>query len=118
MRIQKPKKKLYYSLRQAAQMLEVSDSVLKSWEKDFPQVKPVRNRAGNRYYLEKDLAVLFYIKKLLFEEKLTIPEALDKLKQSRRDAIAGMDFKVRQALAEVKLELAEILNLLTRDSRD
>ncbi|MFQ5584731.1 MAG: MerR family transcriptional regulator, partial [Calditrichia bacterium] len=83
MRIQKPQKKLYYSLRQVCNMLGVSDNVLKSWEKEFSQIKPVRNRADNRYFVEKDLALLFYIKELLVDEKLSYDEARRKLKSFR-----------------------------------
>jgi DNA-binding transcriptional MerR regulator len=111
MRIQKPTKKLYYSLRQVSEMLGVSDNIIKTWEKEFPRVKPVRNRADNRYFVEKDLAVLFKIKELLLEEKLSFSEARQRLKEFR-----GKDFKkdnveIKKLLAEVKMEVREIIEI-------
>jgi len=113
MRIQKPKKKLYYSLRQVVEMLELPDTVIKTWESIFPQLKPVRNRAGNRSYVEKDLALLFYIKKLMFEEKKSIEEIQECLKERRINSMDNHPVHLKRVLSEVKMELKEILEILS-----
>ncbi len=112
MRIQKPQKKLYYSLRQVTDMIGVPDSELKKWEKEFSQVKPVRNRAGNRNYLERDIPVLFFIKELLFDKRLTIEETKQELKRHRKKEIESETLHLKKILAEIKMEMGEIRKLL------
>ena len=97
MRIQKPQKKLYYSLRQVSRMLGVDASEIAKWEKDFNKVKPIRNRAGNRSYLERDLPVLFYIK--------------EELRSHRKRDIESDTLHMQKILAEIKLEIGEIRKL-------
>jgi len=114
MKIQKPKKKLYYSLRTAAEMLDLDETVLKKWEKDYPQLKPIRNRAGNRYYLEKDIALMFFIKKLVVEENLTPEEVREKLKDFKPGTDGTDSNLLLRTLAEIKVELHGILELLEK----
>ncbi len=112
MRIQKPQKRLYYSLRQAAEMLELQSDTIKRWEEDIVQLKPYRNRAGNRYYTEKDLTLLLQIKELLVEKKLTPPQISEHLKSNPINDEEKEVLELKRHLAEVKLELREILALL------
>ncbi len=111
--IQKPLKKLYYSISQAAEMVELAPLELKRWEKYFPQIRPVRNRADNRYYTERDIYLLLYIKDLLYHRKLEIPEAQQALDEYWPQIAASENLQLKQVLAEVKLEVQEILTLLS-----
>lgn len=110
--IQKPQKKLYYSLRQTAEMTGLTTQLIKNWEKEFDQLAPMRNRAGNRHYTENDILLLFRLKELLIEEKRSAEETREALKHSGDDAAAKKILHLRQALAEVKMEIKEILALL------
>ena len=110
--IRKPQKKLYYSLRQTAEMVGLTTEIIKNWEKEFSQLSPMRNRAGNRHYTEKDVLLLFKIKELLVEKKLAIPEAQAKLKNNNEQLEKDSLLQLKQTLAEVKMEVGEILNLL------
>lgn len=112
MYIQKPTKKLYYSLRQVLEMAGVTESVIKRWEEEFPQLKPARNRAGNRHYTEKDLALIFLIKELLLIQKLSIDEAREHLKNHNAQIQENEAIELKLALAEVKLEIQEIIDLI------
>ncbi len=94
-------------------MLELPDTAIKNWENIFPQLKPVRNRAGNRTYVEKDLALLFYIKKLMYEEKKSVEEIQECLKQQRFNSLDDHPVHLRRVLSEVKMELKEILEILS-----
>jgi DNA-binding transcriptional MerR regulator len=107
-----PKKKLVYSLREICRMTQLPDSVIKHWETQFPQIKPVRNRASNRYYLEKDLKLIFFIRDLIYVHKLTEQEVRDKLKEKL--PVSNMDNPVflKRILAEVNMEIQEIQQLL------
>ncbi|MCB0298120.1 MAG: MerR family transcriptional regulator [Calditrichaeota bacterium] len=114
MSIQKPPKKLYYSLRQTASMTGLSVAVLKNWEKEFPEVQPARNRAGNRHYTDSDLTLLFRIKELLLEKKLSPEEIHTRLRSHPAQPAPEVADVVRlkKVLAEIKLEIEEILLLL------
>jgi DNA-binding transcriptional MerR regulator len=112
MNIQKPLKKLYYSLRQAAEMSGMTTSVIKRWEEEFPLLKPARNRAGNRHYTEKDLTLIFLIKELLLEQKLSVDEAREYLKNHNAQIYENEALGLKRALAEVRLEIQEIMDLI------
>ncbi len=64
-------KKLYYSISEISKILDEAPHILRNWEKEFPMLKPKKNRSGNRIYSEKDLNVLKEIKKLIRIEKLS-----------------------------------------------
>jgi len=68
-------KKLYYSISEVSRMTEVEQYVLRYWETEFEQLKPQKNRAGNRVYSNKDINLILYIKTLLREKKYTIEGA-------------------------------------------
>jgi DNA-binding transcriptional MerR regulator len=76
-------KKAYYSIREVCSQTGLEPHVLRYWESEFPQLRPKKNRAGNRAYREKDIETVLYIKHLLYEEKYTIPGAKKKLAEMR-----------------------------------
>ena len=66
------KKKAYYSIGEVCAKTGLESHVLRYWETEFPQLRPKKNRAGNRAYRQKDIDVIHYIKYLLYEEQFTI----------------------------------------------
>ncbi|MCK9279684.1 MAG: MerR family transcriptional regulator [Melioribacteraceae bacterium] len=68
-------KKLYYSISEVSKLSGLEQYILRYWETEFEQLKPGKNRAGNRIYTNKDIKLIIYIKKLLREEKYTIEGA-------------------------------------------
>ena len=68
-------KKLYYSISEVSKITEIEQYVLRYWETEFEQLKPQKNRAGNRIYTNKDIQMILYIKMLLREKKYTIEGA-------------------------------------------
>ena len=66
----KPKvKKLYYSIGEVSELTGLKPYVLRYWETEFSQLKPPKNRAGNRTYRQKDIDLLLDIKDLcLFDD--------------------------------------------------
>jgi DNA-binding transcriptional MerR regulator len=68
-------KKLYYSISEVSKITEVEQYVLRFWESEFEQLKPQKNRAGNRIYTNKDIKLIMFIKSLLREKKYTIEGA-------------------------------------------
>lgn len=71
-------KKTYYSISEVCAMTDLEPHVLRYWESEFPNLRPKKNRAGNRAYREKDIELIQYIKYLLYEEQYTIPGARKK----------------------------------------
>jgi DNA-binding transcriptional MerR regulator len=68
-------KKLYYSISEVSKITDVEQYVLRYWETEFEQLKPQKNRAGNRIYTNKDIQTILLIKNLLREKKYTIEGA-------------------------------------------
>ena len=73
--------KLYYSITEISKMVGEEQHVLRYWEREFPQLRPQKNRAGNRVYTHRDLAVLYVIKRLLRQERYTVAGAKELLRQ-------------------------------------
>ncbi|MEE9553350.1 MAG: MerR family transcriptional regulator [candidate division Zixibacteria bacterium] len=104
--------KIYYSISEVAEMVGEEPYVLRFWEKEFPKLKPKKNRAGNRTYQAKDIERVMRIKRLLHEDGYTIEGARNLLKQ--KSAEAGVDpktGKVRALLGEIRAEIEDILKL-------
>ena len=74
-------KKLYHSITEAAKIIGEEQHVLRYWEREFSQLRPQKNRAGNRVYTRRDLAILRVIKRLLRDERYTVAGAREYLKQ-------------------------------------
>lgn len=75
-------KKLYYSISEVARMVDLEQYVLRYWESEFEQLRPQKNRAGNRIYTEREISLVRLIKRLTREERYTIDGA--------RQVMAGM----------------------------
>lgn len=73
--------RLYYSITEVSKLLSEEQHVLRYWEREFSQLKPQKNRAGNRVYSEKDIAVLQVIRRLLRDERYTVAGAKEYLRQ-------------------------------------
>lgn len=78
-------KKLYYSISEVSKITDLEQYVLRYWETEFEELKPQKNRAGNRIYTNRDIKLILYIKKLLREERYTIEGAKQILKSYNPD---------------------------------
>ena len=74
-------KKLYYSISEVSEITSLKQYVLRYWETEFSQLKPGKNRAGNRIYRSHDVDTIMEIKSLLYDRKFTIKGAQQHLKQ-------------------------------------
>ncbi|MBT8400013.1 MAG: MerR family transcriptional regulator [Rhodothermia bacterium] len=102
-------KKLYYSIGEVADMLEVEAHVLRYWETEFRQLKPRKNRAGRRTYRQADIDLLLVIKRLLKGDKYTIEGARQVLDRTEREELLAPTAK------EELLELRGFLERLLDD---
>lgn len=73
--------KLYYSIGEVADMFEVNTSLIRFWEKEFTQLKPKKNKKGNRLFTVKDIDKLNSIYILVKEQGFTLEGAKSQLKK-------------------------------------
>ena len=73
--------KLYYSIGEVSEILNVNPSLLRFWEKEFDVIKPSKNKKGNRIYKANDLKNLKLIHYLVKERGFTLEGAKKKLKE-------------------------------------
>lgn len=121
-------KKLYYSISEVSRITSIEQYVLRYWETEFEQLKPQKNRAGNRVYTNKDIQLILYIKQLLREKKYTIegakkiledysgePNNEMKFETHNEEEPAVKEVKSRRALTKKDLEeIKGILELLLK----
>lgn len=100
-------KKRYYSISEVADMLDVKQHILRYWEGEFHQLRPRKNRAGNRAYTEKDIATAHRIKELLYTEKYTIEGAKQCLRTGD-DVIDDDQLEIPFERIKLKSELKDI----------
>lgn len=81
--------KLYYSISEVCGMTGLEQHVLRYWESEFPQLRPKKNRSGNRAYRSKEIKIIRYIKYLLYDELYTIPGAKKKMAEANVADLEG-----------------------------
>lgn len=84
MQLEKELTKLYYSIGEVAELLDVSNSLIRYWESEFPQLKPQKNRKGDRRYTTKDIHILVDIYNLVKERGFTLDGARKELTAAKR----------------------------------
>lgn len=72
----------YFKIGDVSRMLDVPASTLRFWEKEFPQLRPMKNKKGDRIYNLKDIDILKEIKYLTHEKGIRIAKATRKVKRS------------------------------------
>ena len=115
-------KKTYYSISEVCDKTSLEPHVLRYWESEFAQLRPKKNRAGNRAYRDKDIEIIKYIKYLLYEEQYTIPGAKKKLSEAKEFNIPSqMQLNLTspssahpdgQRLKEISQELRDIIRFI------
>jgi len=111
--------KLYFRIGEVAKLCKLPTYVLRFWETEFPQLKPVKSSTGQRMYRQRDVEHVLRIKKLLYEEGFTIAGARQQLKIESKPAQMqdGLPFpkkSSRDGLKKVRQGLQEILVLLKK----
>jgi DNA-binding transcriptional MerR regulator len=123
-------KKLYYSIGEVCKLTGLKSYVLRYWETEFRELRPPKNRAGNRTYRKKDIDIILQIKELLYDKKFTIEGArnqlaithkgTDELEEQKKEKPAKkvekeestLSPKETSVLLEVRDQLKSILDLI------
>ena len=99
--------KLYYSIGEVAQMFGVNESLLRYWEREFPQITPKKNKRGTRHYRKEDIETIKLIYHLVKEKGMTLPGARQRLAATNKES-TERNFQIISRLKEIKEELLAI----------
>lgn len=105
--------KRYFTIGEVSELCAVKPHVLRYWEQEFPQLKPLKRRGNRRYYQRHDVLVIRNIRNLLYEEGYTIGGARQQLsgdgEKEGNAAVVNVN-----VIAEMRRELEEVLLILNR----
>lgn len=94
--------KIYFSIGEVSEMFQVNASLLRFWEKEFPQLQPRKNTRGNRMYSKKDIELFTQIHQLVREKGFTLEGAKNALKR-KDDSVTKLVVVERLQLVRQKL---------------
>ena len=103
--------KRYFTIGEVSDLCGVKPHVLRYWEQEFPQLKPVKRRGNRRYYQRQDVLMIRQIRSLLYEQGFTIGGARQKM--SGDDAKEDVT-QSQHIVHQVRIELEDVLQLLKR----
>lgn len=103
--------KRYFTIGEVSAICDVKPHVLRYWEQEFPQLKPVKRRGNRRYYRHQDVILIRQIRALLYAEGYTIGGARHKLEggEAREDQAQS-----RQIVRQLRAELEDLLGVIAK----
>ncbi|MFA7607129.1 MAG: MerR family transcriptional regulator [Rhodocyclaceae bacterium] len=106
--------KRYFTIGEVSELCAVKPHVLRYWEQEFTQLKPVKRRGNRRYYQHHEVLLIRRIRDLLYQEGFTISGARNKLSESdihhQEDLEASATLK--QVIADARAEVLEAIRHL------
>lgn len=114
--------KRYFTIGEVSELCGVKPHVLRYWEQEFTQLKPVKRRGNRRYYQHHEVLLIRRIRELLYEQGFTISGArnrLEEISQHHATDSASAEEKVEtnsqenpQDLARIRSEIKLVLEML------
>ena len=102
--------KLYYSIGEVAQMFDVNETLLRFWEKEFPQITPKKSGRNIRQYTKENIEQIRTIYNLVKVRGLKISAAREALRKNKEGTVQTIE--VVERLRAIKAELQDIKNEL------
>jgi DNA-binding transcriptional MerR regulator len=103
--------KRYFTIGEVSELCGVKPHVLRYWEQEFEQLKPVKRRGNRRYYQRGDVIMIRQIRSLLYEQGFTIGGARQQLEgDNAQDDVS----RSHQIIRQVRMELEQVLHVLKR----
>ncbi len=102
--------KRYFTIGEVSDLCGVKPHVLRYWEQEFTQLKPVKRRGNRRYYQHHEVLLIRRIRSLLYEQGFTISGARNRLGDAR-DVPHDQDAAVRLSGTEMQSLRAELGNV-------
>ena len=115
-------RKRYFAIGEVSELCAVKPHVLRYWEQEFPQLKPVKRRGNRRYYQHEDVQMVRRIRSLLYDQGFTIGGARQRLREMRAEVAANDPVKPtpaqtpvpadqkKQMLRDIRTELEGLLD--------
>jgi DNA-binding transcriptional MerR regulator len=113
--------KRYFTIGEVSELCGVKPHVLRYWEQEFTQLKPVKRRGNRRYYQHHEVLLIRRIRELLYEQGFTISGARNRLDETMRERGGNANSKgadVQMApgpadLARIRRELSSVIDYLS-----
>ena len=102
--------KRYFTIGEVSDLCEVKPHVLRYWEQEFSQLKPVKRRGNRRYYQRQDVILIRQIRTLLYEQGFTIGGARQRM--AGNDVAEAQPVMNQQVIKELIEEIEEALGYL------
>jgi DNA-binding transcriptional MerR regulator len=106
--------KRYFTIGEVSELCAVKAHVLRYWEQEFTQLRPVKRRGNRRYYQHHEVLLIRRIRELLYEEGFTISGARQRLEHDSgpAPASASLPSEPRLDTAGLRAEISAILKIL------
>jgi len=101
--------KRYFTIGEVSELCSVKPHVLRYWEQEFPQLKPVKRRGNRRYYQRQDVLLIRQIRSLLYEQGYTIGGARQRMSD---DPAKPDENQYRHLIRQMIVELEDVLKVL------
>ena len=103
--------KRYFTIGEVSELCAVKPHVLRYWEQEFPQLKPIKRRGNRRYYQRHDVLMIRQIRSLLYDEGFTIGGARQRLTGDEAKTDVSQS---QQIIKQLRIELEQVLKILRR----
>ncbi len=103
--------KRYFTIGEVSELCDVKPHVLRYWEQEFPQLKPVKRRGNRRYYQRQEVMTIRQIRSLLYEHGFTIGGARQRLTDEGTVVDESAE-RFRTLVREMITELEDLLAVL------
>jgi len=104
--------KRYFTIGEVSELCGVKPHVLRYWEQEFTQLRPVKRRGNRRYYQHHEVLLVRRIRELLYQEGFTISGARNRLEDGPGKVLDTPDTSVASSGMSVRAELASIIEFL------
>jgi len=105
--------KKYFKIGEVGRLTGLDSHVLRFWQSEFDCIRPRKDSGNQRLYTRSDIETIFEIKRLLYEEKYTIPGARKRLSKARKVTAKQKHHEVKGRIRLLKDGLEEIKKLLS-----
>src|ERR1700693_4041940 len=106
--------KRYFTIGEVSELCGVKPHVLRYWEQEFTQLKPVKRRGNRRYYQHHEVLLIRRIRDLLYEQGFTISGARNRLDEIVTEPAKTSRGAAGANLAALRKEIKSVLDLLRR----
>jgi DNA-binding transcriptional MerR regulator len=104
--------KRYFTIGEVSELCGVKPHVLRYWEQEFTQLRPVKRRGNRRYYQHHEVLLVRRIRELLYQEGFTISGARNRLEDGPGKMSEAVDTPLAAGQLSLRAELASIIEFL------